>query len=36
MISLDIEKYCHECPKFEPKCAKYYYSDGKLYDVDIL
>ena len=29
MISLDIEKYCHECPKFEPECTKLYYDGGK-------
>lgn len=25
MISLDVENYCHECPKFEPECTKFYY-----------
>lgn len=29
MISLDVENYCHECPKFEPECANFYYGDGK-------
>ena len=24
MISLDIENYCHNCPKFEPECQKLY------------
>lgn len=24
MISLDIENYCHNCPKFEPECEKLY------------
>lgn len=28
MISLDVENYCQECPKFEPVCTKYYYGTG--------
>lgn len=28
MISLDIQDYCHDCPKFEPECTKLYYGDG--------
>ena len=23
MISLDVENYCHNCPKFEPECKNY-------------
>lgn len=34
MIRLDIEKYCENCPDFEPSVYKYSYENGDMRQTD--
>ena len=33
MIRLDVEKYCHNCPDFEPEVEK---TECSMFDIDFL
>ena len=32
MIKLEVERYCQECPKFEPAKKEIFYAGNRVYE----